>query len=168
MPCVLWPYSLFWPHHYSILYFCHILYRCRMLLTIRQYSLYLALKYTFKCWDTPDALIDYNWEQVFWWTIFFYKLIFVSIMMYWKTMAKNVFQCASRYQVFEKLFWKPREDTSQRSSWNQMLNGIYQGQHTSSMLFLLRSNLSLTSTRMGFRKIPSLWDSALKIERTCV
>ena len=27
---------------------------------------------------------------------------------------------ASRYQVFEKLLWKPSEDSSQRSSWNQM------------------------------------------------
>ena len=27
---------------------------------------------------------------------------------------------SARYQVFEKLLWKPSDDGSQRSSWNQM------------------------------------------------
>ena len=37
--------------------------------------------------------------------------------IYHGTLAIRTF---SRYQVFEKLLWKPSEDVSQRSSWNQM------------------------------------------------
>ena len=42
----------------------------------------------------------------------------------------------SRCQAFEKLLWKPSEDASQKSSWNQMSLPIYQGHQTPSAQFL--------------------------------
>ena len=45
-----------------------------------------------------------------------------SNIQYHRILART----SSRYQFFEKLLWKPREDASQRSSWNQMSLPIYQ------------------------------------------
>ena len=42
---------------------------------------------------------------------------------------------SSGFQVFEKLHWKPSEDTSQMSSWNQMSLPIYEGHQTHSSQF---------------------------------
>ena len=38
-------------------------------------------------------------------------------------------------KVFEKLQWKPSEDASRRSSWNQMSLTILQGHQTPSVQF---------------------------------
>ena len=42
--------------------------------------------------------------------------------IYHGILARN----SSTYQAFEKLLWKPSEDASQKSSWNQMSLPIYQ------------------------------------------
>ena len=44
---------------------------------------------------------------------------------------------SSRYQAFEKLLWKPGEDASQKSSWNQMSTPIYHGHQTPWVQFLV-------------------------------
>ena len=42
---------------------------------------------------------------------------------------------SSRYNAFQRLLWKPNEDASQESSWNQMSLTIYQGHQTHSKQF---------------------------------